>query len=108
MAKTTITQITDDLDGSAGANTIEFSYKGLSYTIDLAEKNEAKFDKAIDPFVAAATQIKQRPSSRRSSSSSSSKRDFAAIRDWAKSQDLEVSGRGRIPKNIVEQYDAAH
>ena len=107
MAKTTITHITDDLDGSSDATTIEFSYKGTPYTIDLAEKNEAKFDKAMERFILAATQVKARTSSNRRSSSNSRK-DLSAVRTWAKSQGLEVSERGRIPKNIVEQYEAAH
>ena len=107
MAKTTITHITDDLDGSSDASTIEFSYKGTPYTIDLAEKNEAKFDKAMERFILAATPVKTRSASGRRGSSTSRK-DFSAVRTWAKSQGLEVSERGRIPKHIVEQYEAAH
>ena len=107
MAKTTITHFTDDLDGSSDANTIEFSYKGTSYTIDLAEKNEAKFDKAMERFILAATQVKTRASSNRRSASKRRK-DLSAVRTWAKGEGLDVSERGRIPKNIVEQYEAAH
>ena len=107
MAKTTITHITDDFDGSSDARTVEFSYKGTHYSIDLAEKNEAKFDKAMERFILAATQVKARASSGRRTTSNPRK-DFSAVRKWAKGQGLAVSERGRIPKEIVEQYEAAH
>jgi hypothetical protein len=28
-----------------------------------------------------------------------------AIRDWARRKGIELSNRGRIPRNIVEQYE---
>ena len=31
-----------------------------------------------------------------------------AIRDWARSNGLEVSARGRISRSIQEAFDAAH
>ena len=34
--------------------------------------------------------------------------DIAQIRSWAESQGLDVSARGRIKKEIIEAYDAAH
>ena len=38
MAKTTIIQITDDLDGSKDAKEVSFSFQGADYTIDLSKK----------------------------------------------------------------------
>jgi hypothetical protein len=35
MARTTIVQLTDDIDGSEADHTVEFSYKGKSYYLDL-------------------------------------------------------------------------
>ena len=43
MAKTVITQITDDLDGSTGAETISFAYRGTTYEIDLGRRNASAF-----------------------------------------------------------------
>jgi hypothetical protein len=108
MAKTTITQITDDLDGSKGAETYRFGWQGDEFEIDLSNKNFKAFYKAIEPYLEAATKVPKRSSSTRRSSAASSKRDFSTIRDWAKDQGLEVSNRGRIPRSLVEQYDAAH
>ena len=110
MAKTTITHITDDIDGSKDATEVSFSFNGDDYTIDLSKKNLAAFEKALKPYIDAATKVPGRSSHRRnkSSRSSSGRRDLAKIREWAREQDLQVSERGRIPASIIEQYDAAH
>src|SRR5690242_15954293 len=51
MARTVITQITDDLDGSPNAKEVAFSYDGVDYVIDLAKKNRAAFAQALKPYV---------------------------------------------------------
>ncbi|WP_027861188.1 Lsr2 family protein [Marmoricola sp. URHB0036] len=106
MAKTTITQITDDLDGSKDAETYAFAWQGAEYEIDLSNKNYKALDKVLQPYIEAGTKVTKRSTSSRRSSSS--KRDIAAVREWAKSQNLEVSERGRIPRAIIEAFDAAH
>ena len=57
MAKTTIIQITDDLDGSTDAQEVSFSFQGSDYTIDLAKKNLAAFEKALKPYIDRATRV---------------------------------------------------
>lgn len=37
-----------------------------------------------------------------------SRGDAAKVREWAQSQGIEVSSRGRIPADLMEQYQAAH
>jgi hypothetical protein len=108
MAKTTITQITDDIDGSKDAETYSFVWQGTEYEIDLSNKNFKAFDKVLQPYIEAGTKVSKRSSGRRSSSASSSKRDFSAVREWAKANGHKVSERGRVPKAVIEQYDAAH
>ena len=109
MAKTTIIQITDDIDGSKSAETYRFGWQGDEYEIDLSNANFKRFHKAIEPYLEVATKVSRRSvSNRRTSSPSSSRKDFSAIRTWARGQGLEVSDRGRIPRAIVEQYEAAH
>ena len=115
MAQTVIT--TDDLDGSADAVTVEFSFDGTSYSIDLSTKNRAAFEKALKPYVEAAATTSRsrsrsgstsRPRSSRRGSSSSTRTDTAAVRAWAAEQGIEVSERGRISREIVDAYRAAH
>ncbi|PVG82131.1 hypothetical protein DDE18_15765 [Nocardioides gansuensis] len=108
MAKTTITQITDDLDGSKDAQEVSFSYQGTDYTIDLGKKNMAAFEKALKPYISAATKVSKRAArSGRSAKPRTANQNLAAVRAWAKSAGLEVSDRGRIPKSVLAQYEAA-
>ena len=106
MATITITQITDDLDGSKDAKSYSFSWQGTAYSIDLNNKNFKALDKLLQPYIEAATKVTRRSSGRRTATAA--RKDAPSVREWAKRQGLEVSGRGRIPKAIVEQYEAAH
>lgn len=108
MAKNTIIEITDDLDGSKDAEEVTFSYRGTDYTIDLGKKNLAAFDKALRPYIEAATKVsKGSARARRPGASRSANRDLAAVREWAKGAGVSISERGRIPKAVLEQYEAA-
>lgn len=107
MAKTTLIQITDDLDGSKDAQEISFSFQGNRYTIDLAKKNLAAFEKALKPYISAATKApKGSTRTSRSAKPKSMNQDLAAVREWAKSAGIEVSDRGRISKAVLDQYAA--
>ncbi|BEP14827.1 iron-regulated nucleoid-associated protein Lsr2 [Acidothermaceae bacterium B102] len=111
MAKTTTVTITDDIDGSAAAEEISFSYRGTAYTIDLSKKNAAALDKALKPYLAAATKVPTRAVAatrgRRPSVRVAAKTDVAAIRAWAAEQGHTINTRGRIPKPVVDAYNAA-
>ena len=114
MAKTVITQITDDLDGSTGAETVTFSYRGTNYEIDLGRKNASAFDKLMKPYLDAARKVTAARGGRRASSNgrrgsrSRSASDLAAIREWARVQGYKVSDRGRISAEVMDAYNAAH
>ena len=113
MAKTTIVHVTDDLDGSKDATEVAFSFSGVDYTIDLSKKNAAAMEKALKPYLDAATKVSGRGASsnqtaRKKSRSGAPRKDYAAIREWARGQGIEVSERGRVPAAVTEQYEAAH
>ena len=110
MAKNMTVTVTDDIDGSNGAEEISFSYKGVSYTIDLSRKNTSAFDKALKPYIDAATRVPVRGSAargRRAGARSSAKGDVTAIRAWAAEAGHKVNARGRIPKSVLDAYEAA-
>jgi Lsr2 len=107
MAKTTVVTITDDIDGSEGAETLSFSFDGQSYEIDLSRKNIDKFKKGLQPFIDSGRRV-SRQSAGRSARGRSSRNNSSAIRAWAAEQGLAVSERGRIPASIVARYEAAH
>jgi hypothetical protein len=107
MAKTVSVVIIDDLDGSAGAETLAFSCDGHAYEIDLAAPNAARLREALQPFVAAARAV-PRPRPARPGSAARPQADRAAVRAWAAEQGLQVSERGRISAEIMDKYEAAH
>jgi hypothetical protein len=107
MAKTTVVTVTDDIDGSEGAETVTFSFDGQTYEIDLAEKNLAKFQKSLRPFIDSGRRA-ARNGSPSSTHTKASRKDSGAIRAWATEQGLTVSGRGRIPAVVIAKYEAAH
>jgi Lsr2 len=112
--KTVVTQVTDDLDGSTGGETITFSYRGTNYEIDLGKRNVSAFDKVMKPYVDAARKVTAARGGRRASSNgrggsrSRSASDLAAIREWARAQGYTVADRGRISAEITDAYTAAH
>jgi hypothetical protein len=108
MAKTTIVQLVDDLDGSEAHETIKFGLDGLSYEIDLSNKNAAKLRTALAPYVDHGTRISGRAmaagrgGARRPAVAE--REQNKAIRAWAIRKGLDVAPRGRIRSEIVEQY----
>lgn len=108
MAEKVIRQLIDDIDGSDAARTRHFSVDGKNYKIDLSEKNNEKFDKALALFIEhAATESPMRAAARTSSSAPRRDFDISALREWAAKHKIEVPSRGRIPGAVVDQYRAS-
>lgn len=97
MARKIITQVTDDIDGTEGAETVTFSVEGVSYEIDLSEKNREKFLKTVAPYIEAGTKIGGKAKGK--------KTDLSAVREWAAENGYEVSPRGRVPQNVLDAYN---
>lgn len=107
MAQKTIVQLTDDIEGTEATETLTFSLDGVSYEIDLSDKNAAKLRKALDSYVGAARRVRG-SSGRNGRRTTSRTGDTSAIREWAAAQGIEVSQRGRISADVKAQYEAAH
>jgi len=111
MAKKIQTILVSDLSGdevTLGGETIEFSYRGVDYSIDLTDKEAQGFDKAVAKYLENATKMSGRRSTKRTGTKPSSKADLQAIREWARANGHEVSDRGRIPQMVQDAYNAAH
>lgn len=120
MARKVIQQVTiiDDISGEEvpeeQAQEVYFSWGHVNYKIDLSKSNADKFERSMKQYVEAAARVsggRGRPkgtSSRASSGSGLSPDQLAQIRDWAKANGHEVSGRGRIAKPVIEAWEAAH
>jgi hypothetical protein len=110
MAQEVIYKLMDDLDGSEAEETVSFGLDGTGYEIDLNAKNAAALRKALDKYVMAARKA-PRSSGARSRGASGRRGgaeiDPKAVRVWAAEHGIEVSSRGRIPADVLEQFRAA-
>jgi hypothetical protein len=105
MALRTVTYLTDDLDGSDADETVKFALDGTEYKVDLSEKNAAALRDSLAKFVAAGRRV-GKAAGRGRRSTPANRQQNKAIRDWATAKGVEVSPRGRIPQEIVDEYHA--
>jgi len=103
MALRTVTYLTDDLDGTDADETVKFALNGTEYEVDLSEKNAAALRDSLAKFVAAGRRV-GKATGRGRRSTPTNRQQNKAIRQWATAKGLEVSPRGRIPQEIVDEY----
>jgi hypothetical protein len=112
MAQRVKTILISDLSGDeveSGGESISFGYRGSDYTIDLTAKEAAGFDKAMGMYVEHAQKASR--SSRPSRSSAGGQNQRARVQNmkkWAAEQGMDYPKRGRLPKSLVDAYEAAH
>jgi hypothetical protein len=104
--KITVT-LEDDLDGGPAVETMCFGLDGSEYEIDLSKKNADRLRKMLAPFIDQGRRATGRGQGRRGAHPASTRQRSADIRAWAREHGISVSERGRIPANVVEQYEAA-
>lgn len=113
MARKVQTHLIDDLDGSAAAETITFALDNRSYEIDLNAEHALELRAALAPFIAVATRLARRPLVNpiepRSDKPSRKirKRVAQEVREWARSQGIEVGDKGRLSADLLARYEAA-
>ena len=115
MAKQVITVLTDDLDGTDADRTVEFGLDGVSYAIDLSEKNVGKLRTALEPYLTVATRMGRTGGNGRIGSRATppakgrtTRDQNQEIRQWASQNGHTLSDRGRIPAPIIAAFNAAH
>jgi Lsr2 len=112
MAQRTTVTLTCDAehgDGEVnGETTIQFSWEGVAYEIDVCRDHEQAMKETFGYYAEHARKQGRAPGSSGSkrSRSSSSRQKSSEIRDWAKSQGIEISERGRIPADVIARYEA--
>lgn len=106
MAQKVRVLLIDDVDGTDAVETISFGLDGVTYEIDLNEKNAAKLRDDMAQWTGHARRSGGRKRTGRSAASSGS--SASKIRAWAREKGYEVSERGRVPAEIREAYEKAH
>ncbi|WP_431816608.1 histone-like nucleoid-structuring protein Lsr2 [Gordonia jacobaea] len=112
----------DDLDGREidldDVHTVLWSWLGVEYQLDISSANLDKVENGrvtVAKLLEASTRIGGRKQStaprvttKKSSGPSKSVASTSDIREWAIEEGYEVGPRGRLPKEIVEAFEAAH
>ena len=101
-----IVEVVDDFDGTPADQTVRFAFNGASYEIDLNRAHFEEFAEAIQPYIKAG---RKTGSTRRrgNAGNPTQRRENVKIRAWAKENGHNVSERGRIPAEVVEEYRKA-
>lgn len=111
MAQKTVVTIIDDLDGNelseGEGETVRFALDGVEYDIDLSSGNAGKLRKALEPYVDSGRRTGGRRRAGGHTRQVGTDVDTRAVREWANSNGIKVSARGRIPADVVAQYREA-
>lgn len=110
MAARTVVHLIDDVDGGEADETVNFSLDGVDYTIDLSSANADGLRKALAEFVDVARRTGGRVSKgggRTQVKPGGDRAQNQAIREWARHNGHQVSERGRIPAELIAQFQAA-
>jgi len=108
VAKKIETLFIDDLDGSPAEGTVRFALDGTSYEIDLSGEHAQALRGALSRFIDGARRATgTRNPARSRRKPSAGKPDSSEIRDWARSQGIDVKDRGRIPAELAVKFKAA-
>lgn len=123
MAKRTIHQLIDDLDGSEATETVSFGVNGAAFQIDLSAINARRFREALAPYVEKATRVRGEGKSRTARTFYEAVNDFeqrrarnGAIRAWFNALDEASQARiyrvgtlperGQVAGAVVAAYNS--
>jgi Lsr2 len=93
---------------SGNAETVSFGFDGVTYEVDLGNKNRARLEEALAPFIEAGLRVPRGGFRRGAGRPGGSSADRADVRAWASTAGLKVSERGRISSDIMCQCKAAY
>ncbi len=109
MARREIVTLTDDIDRSEAAETVEFAIRGKAYEIDLSEDNVKRLDDALADFIDSARPRGKVIVGKRTvlpAARSTNREESQAARAWARSNGFpNVADRGRVPADVLAAYE---
>ncbi len=122
MARETIEVLKCDIDGSEAIETVRFGLDSRDYEIELCAEHLAEFQDQVGRYAnigrparagrrrgtrsraAEPAPAKRARRARRSGTAANSQE----VREWARSKGHQISDRGRIPRAVLEAYEASH
>jgi hypothetical protein len=109
MAQKIQTFFVDDIDGSEAEGTVLFGLDGTHYEIDLSTSHAKELRTALARYIEAGRRVTgtTRQAGQNGRKAPGNGVSNTEVRAWAKTQGLEVKERGRIPAEVIAQYQAA-
>ena len=108
MAQKIQTLFIDDIDGGQAEGTVRFGLDGTEYEIDLNSKHNAELRATLANYVAHARKAggtaRRATRGRRAAAPSV---ETGKVREWAKDHGYDIKERGRVPAEILAEYQAA-
>ena len=96
-------RLEDDLTGGPADETVHFAVDGRAYEIDLNARHAARLRNLLAPFLEQA-----RLARARRPRTTASRTRSRQIRTWATHHGLAVADHGRLPGNVIAEYQKAH
>jgi hypothetical protein len=120
MARKTVVELFDDIDGTPAEETVVFSLDGTEYQIDLSGSHIAELRAAFAPYLGQARKagtakpgpagtVKAAvadPADRATARTATDRERSVEIRAWAKQHGIVINDRGRIPAQVAEAYES--
>ncbi|HEU5388939.1 MAG TPA: Lsr2 family protein [Streptosporangiaceae bacterium] len=103
MAQRLHTLYVDDLDGSDAEGTVRFSLDGAQYEIELNAAHATELRDALAPYVEAGRKVSRRAGRNRGKAAPKGV-SSNEVRDWAKTNGLEIKNRGRVPAKVMTKF----
>jgi hypothetical protein len=99
----------DDLDGSNADRPIRFGLDGTEYEIDLNAGHAQALRDALAPYIRAAQRVSgaARRSARGGRRAPDNGLSAVEVREWAKTQGIEVKDRVRVSADLAAKFKAA-
>ena len=103
MARKTIvrTITVSDISGTRNASLTRFSFNGRALEIDLTPGERATLRSLVISYGSYGRQVPAGTDRER-------RAYFAEVRRWGREHGWTVSGKGHVPKALLEAYSAAH
>lgn len=107
MAKKTIVSVESDVSGKSPADTVAFGWDGYQYEIDLTDQEKEEFGKRFSDLIELSRVKGKRANGKPRPARSNLEASPSTVREWARSQGLDVPKRGRIPADIIDKFNSA-
>jgi len=108
VAQRTQIILIDDIDGSEAAETVSFALDGINYEMELSAENAEKLRGELANWIKNARRVSGRLSRGRRGSYTRVSSNSSTIREWARANGYTVNERGRLPKEIIDAFEAAN